>query len=426
MGIWYDAHSFMNRRAIPRWPVLVGGGLLNVAIGTYYAWSVFVPALEKEFGWSRTQTSLVPTIDMVMLASTFLLAGFLQNRVGPRAIATFGGAMFSLGLLLASWIPREPATALPMLYLTWGVMVGMGLGFGYLPPISVGSKWFPHQRGLVNGLAIGIFAAGSGIFGPIAQWLIPQIGWRGTFQVLAALFFVFTMVGAFLLKDPPDDFVAPPVRAAGAKHLVHHPDVRTSTVIRMPTFHLLWIAYALGTTAGTMVISQLVPFARESGLSGPVAAFAITIGAIGSASGRFLSGWMSDHFGRLFTLRAMIFVSMIATPALYLAREEVVLFYVFLFIVYYCYGTQLSVYTALAGDFFGTRYLSTNYGLLLLAWGFAGVLGPQIGSRIRVGLGTYQYAFFGSAILALLALGILTIIRPPKPIDEPVPVLSVE
>src|SRR5260370_36240644 len=159
----YDADSFMNRRAIPRWPALVGGGLLNVAIGTYYAWSVFVPALEKEFHWTRTQPSLVPTIDMVMLASNFLLAGFLQNRLGPRAIATFGGLMFSAGLFFASW-----TTSLPMLYVTWGLMVGMGLGFGYLPPISVGSKWFPHQRGLVNGLAIGIFAAGSGIFGPIA------------------------------------------------------------------------------------------------------------------------------------------------------------------------------------------------------------------------------------------------------------------
>jgi OFA family oxalate/formate antiporter-like MFS transporter len=327
--------------------------------------------------------------------------------------------MFSAGLFFASF-----TTSLTMLYLTWGVMVGIGLGFGYLPPISVGSKWFPHQRGLVNGLAIGIFAAGSGIFGPLAGWLIPQVGWRSTFQILAALFFVFTMVGAYLLKDPPDDFVAPPVRASASKrHAHHHSDVRTSKVIRMGTFYLLWIAYALGTTAGTMVISQLVPFARESGLSAEVAAFAIAVGAIGSATGRFFSGWISDHFGRLFTLRAMIVVSMLATPALYVVRQEVTLFYVFLFLVYYCYGTQLSVYTALAGDFFGTKYLSTNYGLLLLAWGFAGVLGPQIGSRIRVGTGTYQYAFFGSAVLALLALGLLTIIRPPKPVDEPIPVL---
>src|SRR5262249_4420911 len=281
-----------------RWPALLGGALLNVAIGTYYAWSVFVPALEKEFGWSRTQTSIVPTIDMVMLASNFLLAGFLQNRFGPRAIATFGGLMFSAGLFFASW-----TTSVTMLYLTWGVMVGTGLGFGYLPPISVGSKWFPHQRGLVNGLAIGIFAAGSGIFGPLAGWLIPQIGWRATFQVLAGLFFVFTMVGAYLLKDPPEGFVAPPVRSsAHARHAVHHPDVKTSDVIRMGTFYQLWVAYALGTTAGTMVISQLVPFARESGLSAQVAAFAISVGAIGSATGRFFSGWMSDHFGRLFTL----------------------------------------------------------------------------------------------------------------------------
>jgi OFA family oxalate/formate antiporter-like MFS transporter len=409
----------MNRAPIARWPALVGGGLLNVAIGTYYAWSVFVPPLEKEFGWSRTQTSIVPTIDMVMLASNFLIAGFLQDRFGPRAIATFGGLMFSAGLFLASY-----TTSLPMLYLTWGVMVGMGLGFGYLPPISVGSKWFPHQRGLVNGLAVGIFAAGSGIFGPLAgQLLIPSIGWRATFQVLAALFFVFTMVGAYLLKDPPDDFVAPARAGASGKHVVYHADVKTGDVIRLGVFYLLWVAYALGTTAGTMVISQLVPFARESGLDASVASFAITVGAVGSAGGRFFSGWMSDHFGRLFTLRAMILVSMIATPALYLVREEVALFYIFLFLVYYCYGTQLSVYTALAGDFFGTRYLSTNYGLLLLAWGFAGVLGPQIGSWIRVELGTYEYAFFGAAVLALLALGLLAVVRPPKPVSEPVSVL---
>ena len=242
--------------------------------------------------------------------------------------------------------------------------------------------------------------------------------------MLAALFFVFTMVGAYLLKDPPDDFVAPRRAGSTAKHIVHHVDVRTADVIRMRVFYQLWIAYALGTTAGTMVISQLVPFARESGLAPEVAAFAITVGAIGSAGGRFFSGWMSDHLGRLFTLRAIIVLSMIATPALYLVRQEVALFYVFLFLVYYCYGTQLSVYTALAGDFFGTRYLSTNYGLLLLAWGFAGVLGPQIGSRIRVGLGTYEYAFFGSAALALLALGLLSVVRPPKPaVGEPVPVL---
>jgi MFS transporter, OFA family, oxalate/formate antiporter len=398
----------------PRWPALVGGGLLNVALGTYYAWSVFVPALEKEFGWSRTQTSFVATIDMVMLASSFLVAGMLQNRIGPRAVATIGGLLYSAGLFLASY-----THSLTTLYLTWGLMVGIGLGFGYLAPITVGSKWFPNHRGLVNGLAIGIFAAGSGLFGPIAGRLVESIGWRATFQLLAGLFFVFTMVGAYLMKDPPEGYVPP---ASGSTALnrpkAHHMEVPTSAVLRTPGFYLLWFAYALGTTAGTMVISQLVPFARASGFSAQNAAFAITIGAIGSAGGRFLSGWMSDHFGRLFTLRGMIIVSMIATPSLYVFREQPLLFYGLLFFVYYCYGTQLSVYTALAGDFYGTKYLATNYGVLLLAWGFAGVLGPLIGSRVFVSTGTYQYAFFGSAGLALAALVLLTIVRAPTAIQN--------
>ena len=386
--------------------------MLNVALGTFYAWSVFVPALEREFGWTRTQTSLVPTIASVLIASMFLVAGFLQRRIGPRSVATIGGLLFVSGLLLASWIH-----SLPMLYLTWGVMLGAGVGFGYLVPITVGSKWFPHHRGLVNGLAIGIFAAGSGIFGPIAGLLVPRIGWRAMFQVLAAIFLVFTMVGAYLLKDPPIGYQGPAAKSTSAL------DVPTARVLQSPVFLALWVAYALGCTAGTMVISQLVPFARSAGFSANTAAFALTIGAIGSASGRFFSGWFSDHLGRLHTLRAIILTSMLATPLLYVWREELLAFYVLLFLVYYCYGTQLSVYPALAGDFWGTRYLATNYGLLFLAWGLAGVLGPVLGARVFVSTGAYQYAFFVAAAMASAALIILSLVRTPQPapLAPPVP-----
>lgn len=394
----------------PGWPALLGGGLLNAALGTFYAWSVFVPALEREFGWNRTQTSLVPTIGAVMIASMFLVAGFLQGRIGPRPVAAIGGILFSSGLLLASW-----TQSLPMLYLSWGVMLGTGIGFGYLVPITVGSKWFPHHRGLVNGLAIAIFAAGSGIFGPIAGTLIEQIGWRATFQVLAAIFFVFSMAGAYLLKDPPPGYVGPASKStASSRPRPLHIDVPTASVLRSPIFFALWCAYALGCTAGTMVISQLVPFARSAGFGAKTAAFAITIGAIGSASGRFFSGWLSDHLGRLNTLRVIIATSMITTPMLYVWREQLLAFYILLFFVYYCYGTQLSVYAALAGDFWGAKYLATNYGLLFLAWGLAGLLGPMLGARVLIGTGAYQYAFFGSAGLACAALIILSIARTPQ------------
>lgn len=402
-GLAFDAPP------IRRWPALIGGGLFNLALGTYYAWSVFVPALEREFGWVRTQTSWVASIDMLLLASMFTVAGSIQQRVGTRTIAVIGGMLFSLGWLLASW-----TTSLPMLYLSWGLTLGTGLGFGYLAPITVGSKWFPDKRGLVIGFAVAMFAAGSGIFGPVGGLLIERIGWRATFRVLAAVFFVLTMVGAYLLRDPPPGF-RPPARRASDRGPASASgvEIRTGAMLRTLTFYWLWIAYCLGSISGTMVISQLVPFARAAGWSAATAAFAITVGAVGSASGRFFSGWMSDHFGRLFTIRAILLTSVAATPLLYLWRQELLPFYLLLFVVYYCYGTQISVYTAVSADFYGTRYLGVNYGLLLMAWGCAGVLGPLIGARVFVATGEYRYAFFLSAVLAFVALGSLLLARSP-------------
>ena len=162
-------------------------------------------------------------------------------------------------------------------------------------------------------------------------------------------------------------------------------------MVRTPTFWALWVAYCLGTTAGTMVISQLVPFARNAGHSAAVAAFALTVGAIGSASGRVLSGWMSDYAGRLNTLRVMLLVSACAMPLLFLFRENIVLFYALLALVYYCYGTQLSVYASTSADFYGTKYVGFNYGLLLLAWGVAAILGPFLGGRVYVATGEYRW-----------------------------------
>jgi len=342
------------------------------------------------------------------------VAGALIDRIGSRAIAVIGGLCFCLGMLFASF-----SSSLTMIYLSMA-LVGTGLGFGYLPPITVGFKWFPNHRGLVSGLAVGIFAAGSGIFGPVITHIITNDGWRAAFRDISLLFLAFTMVGAYLLKDPPSTYVV----AAPKQKKAHAPttssDVTTRQMLSMPTFYPLWLAYCFGTAAGTMVISQLVPFARGAGYSAEIASFAITIGAIGSASGRFFSGWVSDHFGRLRSVRVILVVSLIATPALYIFREQLVLFYPLLFLVYYCYGTQLSVYTALAGDFYGTKYVGQNYGILLLAWGTAGILGPKIGANVFVATGTYQYAFFIAAGLAVAALVLLIFARPPQAHARPV------
>ena len=394
-----------------RWLPVVGGVMMNMAFGMLYGMSAFMLPLEKEFGWTRQQTSWVTTIGLVMLATWYVIAGRIHDVRGPRLVAGIGGVLFSLGLLLASF-----TQSLLMFYLTAGVLAGTGSGFGYVVPTSVGSKWFPDKRGLIIGLMVGGFGAGSGVFGPLASALIARVGWRTTFQIYSLLFFAMTMTATYLVRNPPpgyrpagwDPSKAPAAARGGA-------DVPAAEMVRTRTFWVLWIGYCLGTTAGTMVISQLVPFARNAGHSAAVAAFALTVGAIGSASGRVLSGWMSDHAGRLNTIRAMLLVQMAAMPALFLLRENVTLFYLLLAIVYYCYGTQLSVYASTSADFYGTKNVGFNYGLLLLAWGVASILGPFLGGRVFVVTGEYRWAFYTAAAVSVAALGVLFAAKNPQP-----------
>jgi MFS transporter, OFA family, oxalate/formate antiporter len=400
-----------------RWMPVVGGILMNLALGSFYAWSVFVLPLEKEFGWTRTDTSWVYTIAVLCFAATFIVAGRIQDKKGPKICAYAGGLLVSAGFLLSSF-----TTSLVTLYIFFGVIVGVGNGFGYSTPTPVASKWFPDKRGLVVGLMVGGYGAGQAIFGTLAnERLIPALGWRTTFQILSGIFLVMTMIGATLLKNPPVGYRPPNWSPQAGVH-AHHADFTTREMLATPTFYLLWIAFAFGTTAGQMTISQLVPFARAAGLGATIATYSLIVTSLGNAGGRILSGWMSDTIGRLRTLQTMVFLSALAMPALFLLRQQVVPFFALIALVYWCYGTQLSLFASTTADFYGTRNLGLNYGVLFTAWGAAGILGPGTAGRIYDRFGDYRYAFFSAAAFAAIAFVSLLIAKPPssQPASEPV------
>src|SRR5713226_4879428 len=284
---------------ISRWWRVVGGLSMNLALGTLYAWSVFVAPLEKEFGWKRADTSLIISIAIFVFAISFVLAGRLQDKKGPFWISVTGGVLVSIGFFLSAW-----TTTLGWIFFAFGVLGGIGNGFGYATPIPVMAKWFPDKRGLAVGLAVAGYGGGSAIFGPLAgNWLIPTYGWRTTFQVLGVIFLVMTLGGAFLLKNPPAGYRPPgwsPAPAAKAAATTH--EFTAGEALKTPAFYFMWIAYCLGTIAGFMAISQLVPYAKSVGLAA-LGTTAIVVGAFGNASGRILSGWLSDAMGRLNVLR---------------------------------------------------------------------------------------------------------------------------
>jgi OFA family oxalate/formate antiporter-like MFS transporter len=387
---------------LSRWWRVVGGLLMNLTIGTIYAWSVFVAPLEKQFGWKRADTSMVFTIAIAVFALAFAVAGRIQDKFGPFYVSLVGGLLVSLGFFLCSY-----TTSLNYLYICFGVIGGMGAGFGYSTPIPVMAKWFPDKRGLAVGLAVGGLGFGSAIFGPLSQLvLIPAYGVPTTFKILGGIFIVMTMVGAFLLKNPPAGYKpagwepAPASKSAATTY-----EFTPGEVLRTPTFYFMWVAYALGTSAGLMVISQLVPFAKSVGIAAAaLSTMTLVVGALGNTSGRVLSGWMSDKLGRINVLRAMIGISIIAMPALYAAGGNVAALYLGVFVVYWCYGTQLSVNGSATSDFWGTKNAGINYGMLYTAWGVAGIIGPRIGGTLFDKYHNYQAAFYSAAGLAAVAL----------------------
>jgi OFA family oxalate/formate antiporter-like MFS transporter len=391
----------MYTTGISRWWRLVGAVLMNLALGTLYAWSVFVAPLESRFGWKRADTSMVFTIAVSVFALSFVAAGRIQDRYGPMPCSLAGGILVSIGFYLCSY-----TTSLNYLFLCFGVIGGLGNGFGYATPIPVMAKWFPDRRGLAIGLAVGGYGAGSAIFGPLAQLkLIPAYGLPTTFRILGAIFLVMTLAGAALLRNPPAGYRPEGWNPEAAKAATSARDFTPGEMLRTRTFYLMWVGYALGCSAGLMVISQLVPFAKSAGIAAAaLSTMTLVVGAFGNASGRILSGWMSDRLGRINVLRVMIGISMVAMPALYAAGGDLVLLYAAVFVVYWCYGTQLSVNGAAASDFWGTRNAGVNYGILFTAWGVAGIIGPRIGGVLYDRYHNYQAAFYTAAVLAAVAL----------------------
>ena len=397
-----DAQAGTDEVSISRWWRVVGGMSMNLALGSLYAWSVFVAPLEKEFGWKRADTSQVFTWAVVVFAISFIFAGRLQDKLGPFWISITGGLLVSLGFFLCAF-----TSSLTYLIVCFGLLGGIGNGFGYATPIPVMAKWFPDKRGLAVGLAVAGYGGGSAIFGPLANLkLIPAYGWRTTFEILGAIFFIMTMFGAFLLKNPPVGYKpagwspAPASKVAATTY-----EFKPGEVVATPTFYFMWIAYALGTSAGLMVISQLVPFAKSQGVSSAaLATMGLVVGALANASGRILSGWLSDALGRLNVLRLMIAISAVAMPILFHVGANVALLYFMVFVVYWCYGTQLSVNASTTSDFWGTKNAGINYGLLFTAWGVAGIVGPRIGGVLFDKYKNYQYAFYTAAVLAVIAL----------------------
>src|SRR5947209_10073780 len=186
-------------RTSNRWVIAIAGVFLQIALGAVYAWSVFRVPLSKQFGWSISEVTLTFTISIFVLGFAAFFGGLWLNRKGPRIVALTGGALYGLGVFLASF-----SHSLSWLYLSYGVIGGIGLGLGYIVPVAVLVKWFPDRRGLITGIAVGGFGAGALITAPVATRLVQSVGVLSTFAYLGVAYLTITVVAGSFMQNPPD------------------------------------------------------------------------------------------------------------------------------------------------------------------------------------------------------------------------------
>lgn len=384
--------------------VLAGTGI-NLAFGVLYAWSIFGNYLSGTLGWTKAQASLPYTIAITMFALMMIPAGKLQDRFGPRWVATAGGVLTGLGLFLAGFFPTIPG-----LIVCFGVLAGSGIGLGYASTTPAAVKWFPPERkGLITGIVVGGFGLASIYIAPLSNYLLGKFGAFDSFRILGVAFLFITVSLAQFVRNPP---AKPGVNL----YVKASRDMGSRQMLKTAYFWKLWFMFFAGATGGLMIIGHLSKIAALQ-LGGNVGFILVALAAIANAIGRPVAGVVSDKVGRGVTM-----------GALYLLQGATLFFFPYLdtfvtllagaMLVYFAYGSMLSVYPSACADAYGTKKLGQNYGILFSAWGAGGVFGPLLGGFIADATGSYAFAMkIAAAILALAALIAFTL-KPYRPEDK--------
>jgi OFA family oxalate/formate antiporter-like MFS transporter len=394
-----------------RWWIAVAGVCLQMALGAAYAWSVFRIPLVKEFGWSIAQVSSTFTICWFVLGCAAVLGGLWMNRSGPRIVAVAGGLLWGGGVFLASLSAHK----LWLLYLSYGVIGGLGLGLGYIVPVAVLVKWFPERRGLITGIAVAGFGAGALVAAPAAGKLMQSVGLMPTFAYLGVAYGIVAVLGALFMQNPPEGW-----HPAGWQPTALQLSQRCSRDFTLGEALRTWQWWALcgllsiNTMAGLSVVSQAAPIFQEIGkLSAVTAAALVGVISIGNGVGRVLWSWISD-----LTTRRVAFLTMFLIQAVlfwtyhYIASPT--LLTVVTFIIVMCYGGGYGITPAFAADYFGPRHVGPIFGLMLLPWAFPAALGPLLFAYLRETTGGYTQALYLIAGMLTIAMVLPMIVSPPR------------
>ena len=389
----------------PGWRVVAAGTGINLALGILYAWSIFKSAIEKDFGWDPARLNDPYAVCCLVFSFVMILGGRCQDRFGPKWTAMLGGVLVAAGLGISSQSSD---------YLVWvlgfGVLAGIGIGFGYSAATPPALKWFPAS---MTGKIAGVVVAGFGLaplyIAPLTDLLLKK-GGVGFATLFYSLFFLISVCGlAMLLKNPEEKALG-----VGKNSPTPQVSVQPLGLFVRKDFYLLWMIYFIASGAGLMVISSINGMAKKS--MGEMAFLAVVVLALGNASGRVMAGFVSDKIGRKATLLGVTILQaicmLLAVPVTETLSFPILLVLLATAIGFH-YGANLCLFPAFAKDLYGLKNFGVNYGILFTAWGAGGFVLSRLQQMLKASSGNFRSSFLVAA--AFLVVGALLTLLLDKP-----------
>ncbi|MGJ5640803.1 L-lactate MFS transporter [Formosa sp. S-31] len=386
-----------------RWLIAASAIGIHISIGSIYAYSVMTNPVKEVFGVEGSDIKWAFKLAILFLGLTTTFLGKWVERVGPRKSGITAGLCYGLGIFGAGLAAQF--NSLPLFYIFYGVIGGVGLGLGYIAPVSTLVKWFPDRKGLATGMAIMGFGFSALIFGPFMQTLFEHLGVAPTFYTLGALYAVIIVLSSLYLQAPPEGYLpdgyVPPKQEE--QHAVAT-EISSSEAIKSKKFWYLWTMMFINISCGIALIAAASPMMQEMLNYTPLEAAAI-VGFIGifNGLGRLIWSTLSDYLGRDNTFIVFFLIQIVAFYMLPKIGMEW-LFLSVLFLVISMYGGGYAVLPAFVGDLFGTKSLGVINGRVLSAWAVAGVVGPTVYDWVKDRTGSLDSTLMVFSVFFVVAL----------------------